>query len=278
MTTNATVIYVAYNTTAIDLRWVPHEASVVIVHNDEKLDPNTCQHPNVIHTGTGVNIGFGAGVNVGLAAVEAERTIVCNPDTQLERVHWEALVPGAESQIQTLALHDELGADTAIVNLYPTPRSLVATAYRLGRWLPRGSQRRARLLRLLGSWGEAHVSHTGVREGVWPLSSWWASGAVFSVSTTRLREVGGFDERYFLYLEDVELCRRLSARFPDMTVVMAGVASGLHAVGGSTQSRDRRAVNRHYVASAQLYARSGRGPAWACARFALLPRMWWLSR
>jgi GT2 family glycosyltransferase len=39
----------------------------------------------------------------------------------------------------------------------------------------------------------------------------WVSGAAMMVRTTAFRDVGGFDPSLFLYMEDVDLCRRLRA-------------------------------------------------------------------
>lgn len=36
----------------------------------------------------------------------------------------------------------------------------------------------------------------------------WASGAMMAVKASAFRKLGGFDERFFMYMEDVDLCRR----------------------------------------------------------------------
>lgn len=40
----------------------------------------------------------------------------------------------------------------------------------------------------------------------------WASGALFAIRADAFLQVGGFDERYFMYVEDVDLCRRLRSK------------------------------------------------------------------
>jgi GT2 family glycosyltransferase len=68
------------------------------------------------------------------------------------------------------------------------------------------------------------------------------NGAFMLLPTPTLREVGGLDESVFLYLEDQELCRAVTAR--QERIRFAADARAVHAGGGSTEasSPDRRAV------------------------------------
>jgi N-acetylglucosaminyl-diphospho-decaprenol L-rhamnosyltransferase len=58
-----------------------------------------------------------------------------------------------------------------------------------------------------------------------PLEADWVAGMFMLFRSDAFREVGGFDERFFLYYEDVDICRRLLARGqrclfqPDASVV-----------------------------------------------------------
>jgi hypothetical protein len=275
----ATAVYVAYRTAAIELNWIPADADVIVVHNDDSLDQRGCVHPRVRHVRTGANLGFGAGVNAALPLVETERLVVCNPDTRLRREHWTALAQGSPDELLTVALVDGRGRATSMVNRYPTPVSLLLMGYRLGRVLSRDSATRRRLEPLLGRWGAEHGRLREVRSGNWPLGDHWLSGALFSVDIERLRSVGGFDPGYFLYVEDVDLSARLGARFPDMRIRMVDCDPGVHGVGGSAGAEaGRAAVASHHLASVRRYARTQAGLAWRLVDAALAPRSALLSR
>jgi N-acetylglucosaminyl-diphospho-decaprenol L-rhamnosyltransferase len=277
-TATATAVFVAYATPELDLSWIPASVPVVVVHNDRSLELPSTAHPLVREVFSDVNLGFGAAVNVALEAVTAERVVVCNPDVAFRPEHWEALAGAAPAEVGTVPLVDGKGQATWVVNPYPTPASLLLTGYRVGRFLRRWPALRRRAGARLGTWGQEHAQLRSVDGGSWPLASHWVSGAAFSVDTERLRAVGGFDDRYFLYLEDVDLCARMADRFPDMRATVAPVTPAVHAVGGSARdSRSRRVVDRHYLASCRQYAGRRRGLAWRACSVLLLPRGLWLS-
>jgi GT2 family glycosyltransferase len=251
---------VAYRSPAIDCSWLPPTAEVVIVYNDDQgaaVDP---VRP-VREVGDGTNVGFGAAVNRALAMVTTPRVVLCNPDVELSPSHWHALTAADPSDVVTIPLVDARGALTSTVSRYPTPTSHLVSGYRLGRFVPRGGRARALLSRGLGDWGRAHRESLRTPVGRWPLATHWVSGAVCSIDTDRLRAVGGFDDDYFLYYEDVDLCRRLARRFPDMQAVVADVGPGVHEVGASGTGR-RGAAERARLQSAVRYARSNTGRAW----------------
>jgi N-acetylglucosaminyl-diphospho-decaprenol L-rhamnosyltransferase len=270
---DATVIYVAFRTPSLDLSWIPTDGRVVVVHNDRSLDPASCAHPSVEHVLNDANVGFGAGVNRALPLVGTGRVILCNPDTVLNPAHWDALATGSVEEIVTLPLRQPDGRPTSVVNRYPTPLSLVLTGWGVGRLFPRGGRGRHVLAGLLGKWGRHHEALLHATSGRWPLSDYWVSAAVVSVDAGRLRAVGGFDEQYFLYLEDIDLCRRLAARFPGMMIRMDEVGPGEHKVGGSAHhAGHKRAVKSHYLDSARRYARAEPRTAWRLAELALAVR------
>ena len=279
---SGTAIYVSFRTPTLDLSWLPAGTDVIVVHNDDSLGRGSYAHLGVRHLESGGNIGFGAAINLALPSVSTERVALVNPDTRLGPGHWSALMDAKPSEIVAVPLIDGDRRPTSMVSAYPTPASLVLTAYRVGRWLPRGGRGRRVLAPALGRWGRAHnesLDAVAVAGGSWPASQRWASGALVSFDLERLREVGGFDARYFIYLEDTDLCGRLAARFRDLRVRLADCAAGVHEVGGSASSGPAyRQAQLRYTQSAITYASSQPGAGWRPARVLLAARARWLSR
>ncbi len=86
----------------------------------------------------------------------------------------------------------------------------------------------------------------------------WVNGAAMMIRASAFRELGGFDEDFYMYCEDVDLCRRLRdhgyqiAFFPP-----AGVTH--HEYGSSSGVQERR-IYQH-ARSRGLYTRKYHGPA-----------------
>jgi GT2 family glycosyltransferase len=144
------------------------------------------------------NVGFGAAHNRVLEGTSSEFVLLLNPDATLE--------PGALTRLhETLSAHDDLAlvgprlhspAGVPEVSFGSFPGVLAD--------LRQGSRVRAvaRCDRDAIEQLEAEL-----RE---PFRPDWISGACMLGRTKPLQQVGLFDERFFLYLEDVDLCLRLS--------------------------------------------------------------------
>jgi GT2 family glycosyltransferase len=104
----------------------------------------------------------------------------------------------------------------------------------------------------------------------------WVSGACMLARREALVQVGGFDERYFLYWEDADLCRRLRGRGYQVRYVPGACA--IHRVGQSSRSAKYPAI-RAFHESAYLYYATHVAPRSpgrrALARLILTARAWW---
>jgi N-acetylglucosaminyl-diphospho-decaprenol L-rhamnosyltransferase len=72
----------------------------------------------------------------------------------------------------------------------------------------------------------------------------WVSGAAIWLRRDALDAVGGWDERYFMYVEDLDLCWRLRERGWRVSYEPAGAV--VHAQGVSTSQRPYRMLVEHH--------------------------------
>jgi GT2 family glycosyltransferase len=86
----------------------------------------------------------------------------------------------------------------------------------------------------------------------------WVSGSAFFIRRSVFEELGGFCNGFWMYSEDVDLCRR--ARNAGHRVALAGAATLVHAHGGASRkssetaalTRSEVVVSRHFYASRHL--------------------------
>src|SRR3954451_5235135 len=148
----------------------------------------------------GRNSGYACAVNAGAACSQAEYLIVLNPDVQVPGPGTLArLVDHLEEHPEAGAVAPRLldpdGGVQASARVVPTLGMLAARQTPLGKtaW---GRKRAARYLALpAGEGGHANVE--------------WAIGAALVVRRADFDTVGGWDEGFFLYFEDVDFCTRL---------------------------------------------------------------------
>ena len=191
------------------------------------------------------NRGFAAAVNQAVSEARAPLLLLLNPDTQpapgsLARL---AAALAADTRISIVGprlLHSD-GRPQPSAWRDPSPRALAFQALMLDHLFP----------------GSAAVA-AGLRDGP-PQDVDWLSGACLLLRRETYAALGGLDERFFLYFEDADLCRR--ARAAGGRVVIVPEARVSHALGASA-FRDRRACVLHFHESRRLFLRKHyTGPA-----------------
>ena len=190
------------------------------------------------------NLGFARGVNQGIEATRAPGVLIMNPDCRLD--------PRA---IETLLAELNAHASCAIVGpRILNPNGSVQGSARGDPDMLTGLFGRTTLFRRLlpgSSIASRNVKTAdAIQSGETSVVVDWLSGACMLARREALVAASGFDERYFLYWEDADLCRRLRASGYHVRYVPGAVA--LHRVGHS--SRKLRAASiRAFHASAYLY-------------------------
>ena len=190
------------------------------------------------------NVGFATAVNQALAASAAPLVLVMNPDCRL--------VAGAIAALRAeLDLHDYCAiVGPRILN----PDGSLQGSARGDPDMLTGLFGRTPLLARLLPWLPIRkrnvVSDAAIRSGRPSVVVDWLSGACMLARRDALDKVKGFDERYFLYWEDADLCRRL--RDAGCHVRYVPGATAIHRVGHSSSSVRASAI-RAFHESAYLY-------------------------
>lgn len=204
---------------------------------------------------TGANLGYGGAANRGASLGSHDWLVVANPDLQ-----WG---PGSLDELLSAAARwPDAGAVGPMIvspdgSLYPSARALPS----LGR-------------------GVGHA----VFGWVWPSNPWtrayrqerdepaeretgWLSGSCLLLRRSAFEAVGGFDDGYFMFFEDLDLCERLAEA--GWSSVYAPSARVVHEGGASWRSSPDAMVRAHHHSAWRYVSRRYAGPQHALLRAVL---------
>jgi GT2 family glycosyltransferase len=162
----------------------------------------------------GADLGFGAAVNVAARVAVGEYLAIVAPDA--------VMLPNTLSRLANLArtegprvlgcrLVDGAGVPQISCARLPTPLRVFGLFSRLDRMLPfPGLQM---YYERIGYWGKRPWDHDSRRDVETLL------GAFLFLPLSVFRSIGGFDERFFMYYEEVDLFRRLHDRGDIVTFI-----------------------------------------------------------
>jgi GT2 family glycosyltransferase len=199
------------------------------------------------------NLGFARAVNRLIARSDAPWFLALNSDAWPEPGAIGALVASAEADPTVAAAAPLLlrpdGSVEHSTHPFPTIRvALLDAAY--GRsWLPR---RWLEELCLEGAWRQDRRRTVD-----------WAVGAALLIRREALLELGGFDERFFMYVEDLEWCWRARQRGWSILFEPGAVVRHVGNASGASRFGAKRAALE--AANLDLFLRASRGPARAGA-------------
>lgn len=223
---------------------------IVVVDNgstDGSIEALRAAEPEVTVLQPGANLGYGRAANLGIAATDAPIVAVFNPDA--------FLAPGsARVVLDAFAADPDLGVvgpriENPDGSIYPSarvaPGFVVAVGHALlGQVFPRN--------RFTTAYRQLDADSTVAREVD------WVSGAALWFRRAALDRVGGWDERYFMFLEDVDVCREVRAH--DGTIRFEPQARVVHVVGTSRAGAPIRSIVRHHRSAYQYLDKWWKGP------------------
>lgn len=172
-------------------------------------------------------LGFSTNANKGIAATSAPFVIVANPDTEPEPGAVAALREFAETHPRAGIVGPKLvfpdGVPQSSRRRFPTVSGTLV--------------RRTPLRRLLAGTQRAHYGLDEIPAA--PVEADWLLGAFLFVRREMLEELGGFDERFRLYGEDIDLAYRAAKADWERWFVPHAVVRHAHAA-----VTDRRFLTR----------------------------------
>ena len=219
-----------------DLSQIPHE--IIVVNNDsgetaslqdfsQSLDPILDSQFCILNSPS--NLGFGAACNLGAKRSTGDYILFLNPDTLYRSGSFQEF-------LQDAAIGGIVGAGlyTAEKVVEPWSYGCLPTLWQILRNNFLGWDHIQKSL---------HKNHLG-----------HVSGGALSIAKRDFERLNGFNERYFLYFEDVDLCTR--AKVLGLTVILSPKLTLTHAGGVSQNSHQEQ--KRHYYRSQLQYFRDHR--------------------
>jgi GT2 family glycosyltransferase len=167
------------------------------------------------------NRGFAAACNQGAAECSADYLLFLNPDTRLHadslRLPLQFMAAGANAKVGIcgIALLDETATVARSCARFPAPSMFYAAMLGLDRIWPR-------LGHFMREWD--HADTRAVDHVI---------GAFFLLRHSLFTQLGGFDERFFVYLEDLDFSLR--ARRAGWSSAFLAEASAYHKGGGTSE-------------------------------------------
>ena len=246
-------------------------AEIVVVDNashDGTADAVATRHPKVRLVRSARNLGFAAGNNLAAAHARGRVLLLLNPDALPEPgcvARGLALMDGdAGVGLAGARLLGVDGETQPSARMFPT---LLNEVLALSGLAARYSRSRF-FGQLDRSWADPALAA--------PVD--WVPGAFALIRRQLFHRLGGFDERFFLYYEEVDLCRRVREAglrvqyWPELRVQHIGGVSA-RTVAGATVAKAGSQLTLWRARSGLLYYRKNHGwaAAWAVNR---LERGW----
>jgi N-acetylglucosaminyl-diphospho-decaprenol L-rhamnosyltransferase len=215
--------------------------------SDRSVETLLASDPAVIVVPVGANLGFGAAANRGVAAATGDVVAIMNPDLVVEPGTTKALV-GALDRGPSLAFVGPR-IENRDGTVYPSARrfpSLVDAAGHAFLHYVKPDNRFSRRYRML-DWDHADARDVD-----------WVSGTFIVGRRNAYEGLGGFDEAYFMYAEDVDLCWR--AWKAGWRVGYEPEGRIIHVIGGSTELMPYRMILAHHRSLLRFAVKSETGP------------------
>lgn len=206
---------------------------ILIIDNDSQDDTISIiekymeKHAEIKLIKLKYNLGFGKANNIGIANVCGKYTFLLNPDTIMIEEICSTMIKYLEIKqkvgiIAPRLLNKNQTYQLSVAN-FPNPKIYLLNQLHIGRICPNW-------VRKMYFQSDCTLKKNRYVD--------WAVGAALFMRTSDIRQVGGFDENYYMYGEDVRLCKDFLSTLNlkvyyvyDITIVHLGGQSEKQVIG-----------------------------------------------
>ena len=233
-----------------------HDLNVNIFVQDnttnDDVDRVKAEFPQVIFSKNSYNMGFAKAINTALKQSNSHYIALLNPDTYVMDDFFEPILSYMEEHTQVGIVGPKIlnrdGSVQGSARVFPTPlTSLFGRNTLLSRWFPNNLITRRNMINTRS-------------DGINPMEVDWVSGACMVVRRKAVDDVGLMDERFFMYWEDADWCKRMWNK--GWKVVYFPQDSLVHYVGVSSSQAFLRSSFEFHKSSYKLFEKHSKTSLW----------------
>ena len=206
------------------------------------------------------NVGFGAGHNIAYSYSSGDYFFILNPDSRIPNQHTlknmaDFMDENPDIGILGPKITNPDGSLQFSARTFPRIMAGIFRQTILGKWFPENSYVRNYLMT---SW-----PHNELRDVD------WMSGCALMIRKEMVEQIGLFDERYFMYVEDMDLCRR--AHISNWRVVYYPMQSMIHKIGAASDKSAKAMIKQHHKSMLKYFIKyNSRSPKILLTPFVML--------
>lgn len=228
-----------------------YHLNIIVVDNNsiESIKDIEHRNPDIKLLVNDQNLGFSKAINQGFKKANSEYVVILNPDTVILAGFFDKLIDYLETHknigVIGPRILDGNGAIQGSARRFPTFWTSI-----FGRKSP--------LTKLFpnNKFTKNEFICFSVKEDE-NVEVDWVSGACMIIRRTTFEAVGGFDERFFMYWEDTDLCRRI--RNKGWKIIYYTRAKVVHYIGKSSSSRPIRSIFHFHNSCFKLFKKHAVG-------------------
>lgn len=219
--------------------------NIYVINNypSEHIDRASIGFPNVNVINSKRNYGFSKAVNRALFNTSSEFICILNPDTIVKENSFkncvEFLLDNKKIGIIGPRICNSNGSYQGSARSFPT---LLTAFFGRTSWLTKAYPNNS-----LSKKNMVNIDYYGNE----PLEVDWVSGACMIVRRDAINNIGAMDERFFMYWEDADWCRRM--RMGGWKVVYYPRTTIVHTCGQSSKTRPLKSILHFHKSCYQLY-------------------------